>query len=74
MNGSSYLTRAELAKRLGVSVRSVERWHAIDQAPAYVRAGPRRVIYPLAAVEAWEAARLHRHRAAELANDAERAA
>jgi predicted DNA-binding transcriptional regulator AlpA len=61
-----HLTPLELAQRLGVSLRSIERWRTTGEGPAFVRAGARAVRYPLAAIEAWEAGRLHTSRAAEM--------
>jgi len=62
-----HLTPAKLAERLNVSLRSVERWRVTGEGPAYVRAGKRRVMYPVSEVERWEALRLHASRAAEMA-------
>jgi len=63
------LTRG-VAERLGISTRTVERWRITGEGPKYIRAGARRVLYPLPEVERWEAARLHASRAAELAGAA----
>lgn len=65
-----HLTPATLAERLNVSLRSVERWRVTGEGPAYIRAGARKVLYPLPEVERWEAARLHASRAAEMAGAA----
>lgn len=61
-----HLTPLQLAQRLGISLRSVERWRLTGEGPAFLRAG-RSVRYPLASVEAWEATRVHASRAAEMA-------
>jgi hypothetical protein len=65
MNNSKHLTPVELAERLAVSLRSLERWRVTGEGPAYLRVGARRILYPLPAVEAWEGARQHASRAAE---------
>ena len=62
-----YLDEAALAQRLGVSKRTLQRWHAEGGGPPYVRLGPRRVAYDEAASDAWAAARSFTSRAAELA-------
>ena len=61
-----HLTPAKLAERLNVSPRSIERWRMTGEGPAYIRAGARRVVYPLAAIEAWESSRLNDRCAAEV--------
>ena len=65
-----HLTPTVLAERLNVSLRSVERWRVTGEGQVYIRAGARRVLYPLLEVERWEAARLHASRAAEMAGAA----
>lgn len=64
---SIHLTPEKLAERLGTSLRSLERWRVTGEGPRYIRAGVRRILYPLAEVEAWEAGRLCSSRAAEMA-------
>lgn len=66
----SHLTPDQLAARLGVSLRSLERWRLSGDGPRYLRAGARRILYPVPEVERWEASRLHASRAAELARAA----
>jgi predicted DNA-binding transcriptional regulator AlpA len=61
-----HLTSDQLAQRLGCSVRTVERLRITGSGPKFIRLA-RKVIYPLHAVEAWEASRLHASRAAEFA-------
>jgi hypothetical protein len=68
-----HLTPSELAERLHVSLRSLERWRVTGEGPAFLRAGARRILYPLPAVEAWEGARQHVSRAAEYAASIEAA-
>ena len=62
-----YLDEAALARRLGVSRRTLQRWRAGGGGPPYIRLGPRRVAYDEAASDAWAASRSFASRAAELA-------
>jgi excisionase family DNA binding protein len=66
-HSAEYLTEAEAAALLRVGRRSLERWRVSGDGPAWVRMGPRRVLYPRAALVAWAEARTYPHRAAELA-------
>ncbi len=65
--GRKLVAQEEVAERLGLSVRTVERWRVTGEGPAFVRIGPRRVAYQEEAIEAWLAANTFPHRAAELA-------
>jgi len=56
----------KLAERLNVSLRTVERWRATGEGPRFIRCGRRRVVYPVAEVESWEAERTHVSRVAEM--------
>jgi transcriptional regulator with XRE-family HTH domain len=47
------LTTEQLAKRIGVSVRTVEKWRTTGQGPPFMRAGSR-VAYPVRWVVEWE--------------------
>jgi hypothetical protein len=62
-----YLTEAEFSERYRVPARTAQRWRSTGDGPAFVRAGPRRVLYRVADCEAWAASRTFRHRSAELA-------
>ena len=62
-----YLDQAAMARRLGVTKRTLERWRAAGNGPPYVRLGPRRVVYDEAACDAWAISRSFTSRAAELA-------
>jgi predicted DNA-binding transcriptional regulator AlpA len=64
---NNHLCRRQLAERLNVSQRTVERWWLDGDGPKGLRLGARRIVYPLREVEAWEARRLFASRAAELA-------
>ncbi|MCW8088037.1 helix-turn-helix transcriptional regulator [Sabulicella glaciei] len=66
-NTLHHLTPELLAERLNISLRSVERWRMTGEGPRYIRAGARKILYPLAEVERWETQRMHDSRAAELA-------
>ena len=52
-----HLNQRELAKRWGISPRSLERWRSIGFGPAFLKLGGR-AVYRLADVEAFEAAQL----------------
>lgn len=62
-----HLCRQQLAKRLNISVRSVERMWQTGTGPKGLRLGMRRIAYPMSEIEAWEKTRLFASRAAELA-------
>jgi excisionase family DNA binding protein len=47
-----YLTKAQLASALGVSVRTLNRWHDERVGPDRIRVG-RKVLYSRAAVARW---------------------
>ena len=64
---SEYLDQRAVATRYHISGRTLERWRSTGDGPAFVRVGPRRVLYRLSDCEAWAAARTYPHRAAELA-------
>ena len=53
---AAFLTSEELAARLRISPRTLERWRANGDGPAWVRL-KRRVIYPFDGVLAYERAR-----------------
>jgi predicted DNA-binding transcriptional regulator AlpA len=65
-----YLTEDEFAVRYRVGRRTAQRWRKSGEGPAWVRLGPRRVVYRLVDCEAWAASRTFAHRAAELAHAA----
>ena len=64
---SPYLEPAAVALRYLISERTLDRWRSTGEGPAFVRIGPRRIVYRLADCEAWAAARTFSHRGAELA-------
>lgn len=49
---SQFMTRAELARELGVSVVTLARWHSEGNAPPFTKVG-KRVLYRRAAVQHW---------------------
>ncbi len=67
-NPEIYLTEDEFAVRYRLGRRTAQRWRQSGEGPAWVRLGPRRVVYRLADCEAWAASRTYPHRAAELAH------
>ena len=62
----NHLCRKELAQRLGIGQRTLERMWQAGTGPKGLRLGARRIVYPLSEIEAWEAARLFPSRSAEL--------
>lgn len=69
-----FLSQDDVARRLGVSERTVMRWRSTGDGPPFVRLGARRIGYRLADVEAWAGARTFASRAAELARAGQAAA
>ncbi|PQO24004.1 hypothetical protein C2I36_05255 [Rhodobacteraceae bacterium WD3A24] len=53
------LNQKELARRWGISHRTLERWRYTGQGPAFLKLGGR-VLYRLADVEAFEQSQLRR--------------
>jgi hypothetical protein len=51
-----HLNQIQLARRWGVSERTLERWRWLKQGPGYIKIGGR-VVYTLDDVETFEAAR-----------------
>ena len=51
-----FWTPEQLAQQLGISVRTLLRWHAMREGPPRVTQG-RLVLYRIAAVQAWLASR-----------------
>lgn len=59
MNTNVYLTQSEVAQRLRLSPRTLERFRLDGTGPKFVRAG-RRILYRLVDIEEWTAARTFR--------------
>lgn len=57
MGSSQHLSEKLLARRWGLSHRTLERWRHEGRGPAYLKLGGR-VVYPLDDIEAYEAARM----------------
>lgn len=55
---TKHLTQHELARRWGLSARTLERWRWTSQGPRFLRLGGR-VVYRLEDIEAYETERLH---------------
>ena len=58
MSQAQIVRRKEAARRVGVSLRTLDRWEAASNFPKRVQLGPRAVGYSEAAVEQWLAGRL----------------
>lgn len=61
-----YLTEGNISKRFGIPSRTLQRWRVTGDGPPYTRIGPRRILYPVAAFEAWLSSRTYAHRAEEM--------
>lgn len=48
-----YFTKPQLAELLGVCVKTVERWAAMNEAPPKTRLGPRLIVFHRDDVKAW---------------------
>ena len=64
------LTEKEVAARLKVSARTLQRWRYEGGGPSYIRLGDRRLGYPEDSLRQFSAARTFSSRAAELAQAA----
>ena len=62
-----FMTTDQFCKRHHVSHRTAERWRATGEGPAWVRVGPRKVLYRVSDCDAWAASRTFAHRADEMA-------
>lgn len=58
-----HLTPTELAERLRANPTTLAMWRVRGQGPKFIKAG-RKVLYPLAEVEKWEADQLRQNTAA----------
>ncbi|NBX75108.1 MAG: DNA-binding protein, partial [Proteobacteria bacterium] len=59
MTETTFLNQTELARRWGVSPRTLERWRWLGEGPAFVKIGGH-VAYRLEDVEAYEVANLRK--------------
>ena len=62
----TFFSERDLFERFGIPSRTAQRWRVTGDGPPYARLGPRKIVYPAAAFEAWLAARTFAHRAEEL--------
>lgn len=53
-----HFNQEQLARRWGLSPRTLERWRWIRQGPPFLRLGGR-IVYRVVDIEAFEAAQLH---------------
>lgn len=49
----AFLTPNELAKALSISTKTLERWRARKEGPAFIKAGNKQIRYPKKALDAW---------------------
>ena len=63
--GSTLLTAEEVAQRLGVSVKALERWRGNGAGPAYVRLSSKTIRYRVEDVSGFVAGRVRASTAAE---------
>ena len=70
---NTYIDEDGLADRYFIPPRTAQRWRATGEGPPFVRRGRRRVLYRVADVEAWLAARTYNSRADELTRGAKAA-
>jgi predicted DNA-binding transcriptional regulator AlpA len=54
------ITQREVARRLTLSVRSLERWRVSGTGPRYVRLSRGRIAYRIEDVDAWVASKVVR--------------
>lgn len=66
INHQVYLDEDGLHEKYKISPRTAQRWRTSGEGPPFVRLGQRRILYRIADVEAWLAARTYRSRADEL--------
>jgi len=50
---SGYRTRAELARELGITDRTLRRWDRLRIGPRKLKMGPRRIVYKVEDVRRW---------------------
>ena len=63
---TDYMTDAQFCGLMNVTPRTTNEWRRLNTGPAYVRVGPRRILYRRSDVDAWLASRTFKHRAHEL--------
>jgi len=74
MGGTKYLlSEQEIAERLGIARRTLQRWRQQGGGPPFTRLSERRIAYPVAEADRWAAERTFSSRAAEMASAAKAA-
>jgi predicted DNA-binding transcriptional regulator AlpA len=63
------LSRAELARLLGVSLDTLDRMESRGEAPPRLRISPRRWGYPVGGIKRWQAAKMAREPGGVFARD-----
>ena len=58
MSDPVFLKTPEAAKRVGLATSTFEKLRCRGGGPAYLRLSPRRVVYDIAALDAWARSRL----------------
>ena len=66
---TEFLTDAQFCAMMNVTPRTTNEWRRHNTGPAYVRVGPRRILYRRSEVEAWLTSRTFKHRAAEVVSE-----
>jgi hypothetical protein len=69
-----YIDEDALGERYLIPPRTAQRWRSSGGGPPFVRLGRRRVLYRVADVEGWLAARTYKSRADELSRGSVEAA
>jgi len=64
MNEEKYLDSNELAERWRLKKETLANWRNRGKGPKYVKLTPRKILYPLSAVEKWESENLKGNTAA----------
>jgi Helix-turn-helix domain len=56
-----HLNQRELAERLNISPRTLERWRWIGEGPLFLKLGGGRIVYRVQDIERYEAEQLRSH-------------
>jgi predicted DNA-binding transcriptional regulator AlpA len=67
---TQFMTDAQFATTVHVDTRTTLRWRNTGEGPPFIRVGTRRILYRCSDIDEWLKSRTHRHRAAELAQEA----
>lgn len=52
--GKTHITSEDLSKRWGLHLNTIQRWRTEGGGPKFIRLGLKRILYPMAEVEAYE--------------------